>query len=160
MGTILYNTVVLAASTLRRLRLKCTPGYAAGSAEGPGHAIPNGKVSMEYVRLPQMHSLVDQPKRRWWSRRRYYLNGHVLYVRGLGPSLEQSYRTSFLKGLARSISVFGLVVLLAIINIAWDYEAESVARAGTSPDFTLRLLPGSIWDWWWLSSIYLGASAC
>jgi len=60
---------------------------------------------------PKCNSLVDQPKRRWWSGWRYCPNGHVLYVRGLGPSLEQSFWKSFLKGLARGIGVFGLIVL-------------------------------------------------
>ncbi len=57
------------------------------------------------------NSLVDQPKRRWWSGWRYCTSGHVLYVRGLGPSLEQSFWKSFLKGLARGIGAFGLIVL-------------------------------------------------
>ena len=64
----------------------------------------------EFV-CPKCNSLVDQPKKRWWSGWRYCPNGHVLYVRGLGPSLEQSFWKSFLKGLARGIGVFGLIVL-------------------------------------------------
>ena len=63
---------------------------------------------------PKCNGLVDQPKRRWWSRWRYCANGHVLYVRGLGPSLEQPFWKSFLKGLVRSIGMFGLIVLPAI----------------------------------------------
>lgn len=57
------------------------------------------------------NSLVDQPKRRWWSGWRYCPNGHVLYVRGLGPSLEQSFWKSFLKSFVPSIIVFSLIVL-------------------------------------------------
>src|SRR5579863_7517694 len=68
----------------------------------------------ERVRMyvcPKCDSLVDQPRKRWWSGWRYCSNGHVLYIRGLGPSLEQSFWKSFLKGLARGIGVFGLIVL-------------------------------------------------
>jgi len=86
----------------------------------------------ERVRMyvcPKCNSLVDQPKRRWWSGWRYCLNGHVLYVRGLGPSLEQPFWKSFLKGLARGISVFGLIVLT--FSIAPDYHAASMARAAS-----------------------------
>ena len=57
------------------------------------------------------NSLVDQPKTRWWSGWRYCSNGHVLYVLGLGPALEQSFLKSFLKGLARSMTIFFLIVL-------------------------------------------------
>jgi hypothetical protein len=57
------------------------------------------------------NSLVDQPKQRWWSGWRYCPNGHVLYVRGFGPSVEQSFWKSFLKGFVPSIIVFGLIVL-------------------------------------------------
>ena len=60
---------------------------------------------------PKCNSLVDQPTRRWWSGWRYCPNGHVLYVRCLGPPLEQSFRKSFLKGLARGLGVFGFIVL-------------------------------------------------
>ena len=60
---------------------------------------------------PKCNSLVDRPERRWWSGWRYCPNGHVLYVGGFGPSLEQSFWKSFLKGLARGIAVFGLIVL-------------------------------------------------
>ena len=74
---------------------------------------------------PKCNSLVDQPKRRWWSGWRYCPNGHVLYVRGLGPSLEQSFWKSFLKGLARGIGMIGLIVLLAL---GPDYQAVPVAR--------------------------------
>ena len=58
---------------------------------------------------PKCNSLVDQPKRRWWSGWRCP-RGHVLYVRGLGRSLEQSFWKSFLKAFARSIGVFFLIV--------------------------------------------------
>ena len=81
----------------------------------------------EFV-CPKCNSLVDQPKKRWWSGWRYCPNGHVLYVRGLGPSLEQSFWKSFLKGLARSISVWGLIVLT--LAIAPDYPPNLHARSG------------------------------
>ena len=71
------------------------------------------------------NSLVEQPARRWWSRWRYCPNGHVLYVRGLGPSLEQSFRKSFLRGLAPGIGVFGLIVLVATTQIAPEFQAAS-----------------------------------
>lgn len=73
---------------------------------------------------PKCNSLVDQPKTRWWSRWRYCANGHVLYVRGLGPSLEQPFRKSFLKGLARGIGMTGVIVLLAL---GPDHDAPRVA---------------------------------
>jgi hypothetical protein len=60
---------------------------------------------------PKCNSLVDQPKKRWWSRWRYCPNGHVLYVRCLGPSLEQPFWKSFQGGVVPSIIVFGLIVL-------------------------------------------------
>ena len=63
---------------------------------------------------PRCNSLVDQPKRRWWSGWRYCANGHVLYVRGLGPSLEQPFWKSFLRGLAPAICVF-LLIIFALI---------------------------------------------
>jgi hypothetical protein len=57
---------------------------------------------------PKCNSLVDQPKTRWWSGWRYCPSGHVLYVQGLGPSLEQSFWKSFLRSSVRGIIVFGL----------------------------------------------------
>ena len=66
--------------------------------------------------------VVDQPGRRWWSGWRYGPDGHVLYVPGLGPSLEQSFWKSFLRGLARSMIVFGLIVLT--LALAPDYRAR------------------------------------
>jgi len=74
---------------------------------------------------PKCDSLVDQPRRRWWWRWRYCPNGHALYVRGLGPSLEQSFWNSFRTGLARGIFMIGLVVLLAM---GPDHQAVPVAR--------------------------------
>lgn len=71
------------------------------------------------------NSLVEEPTRRWWSRWRYCPNAHVLYVRGLGPSFEQSFRKSFLKGLAWGIGMFGLIVLVAITQIAPEFHAAS-----------------------------------
>jgi hypothetical protein len=64
---------------------------------------------------PKCNSLVDQPKRRWWSGWRYCPNGHVLYVRGLGPSLERSFWKSFLRALARGIIIFCLIVFTLAI---------------------------------------------
>jgi len=66
---------------------------------------------------PKCNSLVDQPTKRSWSRWHYCPNGHVLYVRGLGPSLEQAFWKSFQKGLARGIGMMGLIVLFAIGSI-------------------------------------------
>ncbi len=74
---------------------------------------------------PKCNSLVDQPKRRWWSGWRYCPNGHVLYVRGLGPSLEQSFWKPFLNGLARGIFFFGLIVLT--LAVAPEYQARAGA---------------------------------
>lgn len=75
---------------------------------------------------PKCNSLVDQPERRRWSVWRYCPNGHVLYVLGLGPPLEQSFWKSFLKGLARGIGLFGVILLLVT---APAYHAASVALA-------------------------------
>ena len=60
---------------------------------------------------PKCDSLVEQPKKRWWSGWRYCPNGHVLYIRGLGSSLEEPFWKSFLKGSVSSFCVFCLVVL-------------------------------------------------
>ena len=73
---------------------------------------------------PKCNNLVDQPKRRWWSGWRYCLRGHVLYVRGLGPSLEQPFWKSFLKALARGVGVFVLILLTLAA------APEGRARAG------------------------------
>jgi hypothetical protein len=78
---------------------------------------------------PKCNSLVEQPKKRWWSGWRYCPNGHVLYVRGFGPSLEQSFWKSFLKGLARSIGIFGLIVLT--LAVAPDYPPNLQAHRGS-----------------------------
>jgi hypothetical protein len=74
---------------------------------------------------PKCNSLVDQPKKRWWSGWRYCPSGHVLYVRGFGPSLERSFWRSFLRGFARSILIFGAVVLT--LAAAPEYRARSGA---------------------------------
>jgi len=60
---------------------------------------------------PKCNSLVEQPQKRWWSGYRYCPNGHVLYVNGLGASLEKSFSKSFLKSSLPSIIVFCLIVL-------------------------------------------------
>ena len=86
----------------------------------------------ERVRMyvcPKCNSLVDQPKRRWWSGWRYCPNDHVLYVRGLGPSLEQSFWKSFLKGLARGIGIFGLIV----VTLAIAPDVPSRLRGSVAP---------------------------
>ncbi len=56
---------------------------------------------------------------------RYCTNGHVLYVRGLGPSLEQSFWKSFFRGFARSIFIFCVIVLT--LAAAPEYRARSGA---------------------------------
>jgi len=78
---------------------------------------------------PKCNSLVDQPKKRWWSRWRYCANGHVLYVRCLGPSLEKSFWKSFLRGFVPSIIVFGLIVLT--FATAPDYPPKMNAHRGS-----------------------------
>ena len=60
------------------------------------------------------NGLVDQPGKRWWSRWRFCANGHVLYIRGLGPSVERSFWESFVRGLLRSIGFFGIFLLPAL----------------------------------------------
>ena len=75
---------------------------------------------------PQCNSLVEQPKRRWWSGWRYCTNGHVLYVRGLGPSLERSFWKSFLRALARGIIIFSIIALT--LAIAPDYPRQMLER--------------------------------
>ena len=77
---------------------------------------------------PKCDGLVDQPERRWWSRWRYCPNSHVLYVRGLGPSSEQSFWKSFLRSLAQGIGIFGLIVLVAITQIAPEFRAATGRR--------------------------------
>jgi hypothetical protein len=74
---------------------------------------------------PKCNNLVDQPKMRWWSGWRDCPDGHVLYVRGLGPSLERSFWKSFLGALARGIIIFGLIVF----TLAIAPESER-ARSG------------------------------
>ena len=76
------------------------------------------------------NSLVDQPQRRWWSGWRYCPNGHVLYVRCLGASLEQPFWKSFLKGLVPSIIVFGLIVLA--FGTAPDYPPNLAAHRASA----------------------------
>src|SRR5260370_10943008 len=63
---------------------------------------------------PKCNHLDGHPKKRWWSGWRYCENGHVLYGRGLGPSLEESFWKSFLKGFARGIAMTGLVAGFAL----------------------------------------------
>lgn len=71
------------------------------------------------------NSLVEQPTKRSLSRWEYCPNGHVLYIRGLGLSLEQPFRKSFLKAFAWAIGIFGLIVLVAITQIAPEFSAAS-----------------------------------
>src|SRR5712692_5055308 len=85
------------------------------------------RVRVRIYVCSKCNSLVDQPKRRWWSGWRYCPNGHVLYLRGLGPSLDQSFWQSFLRSLARSIIVFGLIVLT--LATAPDYPNVRLRRS-------------------------------
>lgn len=78
---------------------------------------------------PTCNSLVEQPRKRWWSRWRYCQNRHVLYVRWLGPTLEQSFLKSFLKGFLPSIVVFCLTVLTG--GVAPDYPPSMNAHRGS-----------------------------
>jgi hypothetical protein len=72
-----------------------------------------------YVCLKCNHP-VDQPKKRWWSQWRYCPHGHILYVRGLGSSREQTFGKSFVKGF-----IFSLIVCLWILGVlAIDAEAH------------------------------------
>ena len=76
---------------------------------------------------PKCNSLVDQPRRRRWSSgRRYCANGHVLYVRGLGPSLEQSFWKSFLRAWARAVIIFSIIALT--LAVAPDYPRQMLER--------------------------------
>jgi hypothetical protein len=77
---------------------------------------------------PKCNSLVDQPQKRWWSGYRYCPNGHVLYVHGLGASLEKSFSKSFLKSSMPSIIVFCLIVLT--FAVAPDYPPNLAAHRG------------------------------
>src|SRR5579859_4568550 len=72
---------------------------------------PLHQIRIRMYVCPKCNAFVDQPQTRWWSGWRYCESGHVLYVLGLGPSLEQSFRKSWLKALARSLGFFCLVVL-------------------------------------------------
>ena len=71
--------------------------------------------------------LVDQPRKRWWSGWRYCPNNHVLYVRGLGASLEQSFWKSFVKGFVPSIIVFFWIVLA--LAAGSDYHKSPPLRS-------------------------------
>ena len=75
---------------------------------------------------PKCNSLVDQPKKRWWSRWHYCPNGHVLYVRGLGPSLGQPFRESFLRAFARAMIIFGIIAMT--LGTQPDYPKEMLER--------------------------------
>jgi hypothetical protein len=79
---------------------------------------------------PKCNSLVDQPMGRWWSRRQYCANGHVLYVRDLGPALEQPFQKSFLKAFARAMIIFGIIALT--LSTQPDYPKELLERRATT----------------------------
>lgn len=96
---------------------------------------------------PNCNSLVDQPRKRWWSGWRYCPDGHVLYVRGLGPSLEQSFWKSFLKGFVPSIAVFCLIVLT--VGAAPDYPPNMNAHRG-SMAATVGILVAAFYVSWGL----------
>ena len=72
------------------------------------------------------NTLVEQPKKKWWSGWRYCPNDHVLYVWGFGPSLEQSFRKSFLKAFVPAMIISGWIVL-AVSLFADDARARSGA---------------------------------
>ena len=75
---------------------------------------------------PKCNSLIDQPKKRWWSGWQYCANGHVLYVRGLGPPLERSFRKSFLRAWARAVIIFSISALT--LAVAPDYPRQMLER--------------------------------
>lgn len=106
---------------------------------------------MQRVRVyvcPKCNSLVDQPKRRWWSGWRYCPNGHVLYVRGFGPSLEESFRKSFVKGFVPSICVFCLIVLT--LAVAPDYSPNLRARSWSAAA-SIGFVVAIFYSFWGLS---------
>jgi hypothetical protein len=94
------------------------------------------------------NSLVEQPKKRWWSGWRYCPNGHVLYVRGLGAALEESFWKSLLEGFVPSICVFCLIVLT--LAVAPDYPPNLRAHAGSAAA-SLGLLVAIFYSFWGLS---------
>jgi hypothetical protein len=65
--------------------------------------------------------LVDKPAKHWWSRRPYCRNGHVLYVGGIGPSLEKPFWKAFARGLAGGLAMTCVLVLMAM---GPDYQAR------------------------------------
>lgn len=79
---------------------------------------------------PKCNSLVDQPKKRWWSGRPHCPNGHVLYVQGLGPSLERPFWNSFLRALARAMIIFGLIVFTLATNLENERARSGAASMG------------------------------
>jgi len=94
---------------------------------------------------PKCNSLVDQPTKRSWSRWHYCPNGHVLYVRGLGPSLEQAFWKSFQKGLARGIGMMGLIILFAIGSIlAGAFATAPPALRSAGPAYQAASLAGGM----------------
>jgi len=78
---------------------------------------------------PKCNSLVEQPEKRSWSRWRYCPNGHVLYVRWLGSSLEEPFWESFRRGFVPSILVFCLIAFT--FGVAPDYPPRFNAHRGS-----------------------------
>jgi len=79
---------------------------------------------------PKCNSLVDQPQKRWWSGRHYCPNGHVLYVRGLGPSVERSFWESFPRAFARAMIIFGIIAFTLATQP--DYPRQMLERHATT----------------------------
>jgi hypothetical protein len=76
------------------------------------------------------NTLVDQPNKPWWSGWRHCPNGHVLYVRGLGPSLERSFWEAFPRAFARAMIIFGIIALTLAIEP--DYPKQMLDRHVTT----------------------------
>lgn len=70
------------------------------------------------------NSVVAQPTKRWWSRRPRCRNGHVLYVRGIGPSFEKPFWAAFARGLAGG---FGMTCFIVLLAMGPDYQARPTA---------------------------------
>ena len=85
--------------------------------------------------------VVDRPQKRWWSRWHYCPSGHVLYVAGLGASVEQSFSRAFRGGLERGLVMLLLVLLLAL---GPDYQAKRGA-AGVGGLVAILYLFTGLW---------------
>jgi hypothetical protein len=92
------------------------------------------------------NSLVAQPMKQWWSRRPHCRNGHVLYIGGIGASLEKPFWRAFCRGLAGGL---GMTFVLLLLAGGPDYKARPTAAG-------LALLVAS---YYLLASLYLFARA-